>query len=175
MYGISIDDEPNAPVGTPATRRTIAIHWNWTTEYSTEQMASALGVRPETVRGYIRDGPTEAVEQQMETVESEVRDIAILELKEQLRTVGHRARTAKKPVKIYRNEDDEIEVRDVTDDGTGELLTKKPVPQDIQFLPDEEARYYARGEARNILEQLTDLVGAGEPDELNVSLDDLYS
>jgi len=174
MLGISIDGEPDAPVGTPAMRRTIAIHWNWTTEYSTEEMASALGVRSKTVRGYIRGGPAEAVEQQMETVESEVRDIAILELKEQLRTAGHRARTAEKPLKIYRNNNDEVEVRDVTDD-TGELLTKKPIPQDIQFLPDEEARYYAREEAREILGQLTDLVGAGEPDELNVSLDDLYS
>jgi len=169
MYGVSIDDQPDAPVGSPAMRRSVAIHWEWTTEYSREEIASALGVTKPTVGRYIRDGPTDAVREQMDGLEAEVRMIAVAELKEQLRAAGHRSRTAEKPVKVYKNNDGEIGVRDVRDDDTDELVTKQPVPQDIELLPDEEARYYSRIEARDIIDQLTDLTGAGEPDQVEVA------
>lgn len=168
MYGVSIDDRPDAPVGSPATRRTIAIHWEWTTEYSREEIAAALGIQKRTVDRYIREGPTDDVQAQLADVEAEVRMVAVAELKEQLRAAGHRSRTAEKAIKIYENDEGEVEVRDVHDDETGELITKKPVPQDIDLLPDEEARYYARAEARDIIEQLVDLVGAAEPEQHEV-------
>lgn len=168
MYGISIEDRPDAPVGTPQTRRTIAIHWNWTTEYTQEQMAKALGVTDATIRRYLREGPTEAVQEQMDGVESEVRLIAIGELKQQLKAAGSRSKTAEKPVKIYENEDGGVDVVEIyLDNGA---VKKIPKVQDIQLLPDEEARYYARGEVRDILEQLVDLVGAGAPEEHDVQL-----
>jgi predicted transcriptional regulator len=165
MFGISIDDNPDAPVGTPATRRTVALHWDWTTEYSHEEIASALGVTRVTVERYHEDGPTEAVQEKMDGVESEVRLAAVSELKEQMRRAGSKSKTAEKPVKIYRNDDGEVEVRNIHDDETGELVTKKPVPQDIEILPDQEARYYARAEVREIIDQLVELVGAAEPDK----------
>lgn len=168
MFGISIDDNPDSPVGRPATRRNIAIHWNWTTEYTIDEMATALGVTPRTIQNYINDGPTEEVQEQMKKMEQEVRLVAVSELREQLQAAGSRSRSAETPVKIYENDDGEVEVRDVRDDDTGELLTRKPIPQDIELLPNEEARYYAREEVRDILEQLVDLVGAGEPDQVEV-------
>lgn len=171
MYGVSIDDRPDAPVGTPATRRTIAIHWEWTTEYSREEMAAALGVTKQTVENYLAQGPNDAVKEQMADVESEVRLAAVAELKSQLKAAGHRSRTAEKPVTIYETDDGDIEVRDVHDDETGELLAKKPVPQDMQLLPDEQARFYSRDEAREIIEQLVDITGAGEPDEQRVDME----
>jgi predicted transcriptional regulator len=171
MYGIDITNDPDAPVGTPAYRRTVAIHWEWTTDYSREEMARALGVTPQTIRKYVREGPNAEVEGRIADLESEVRTVAVMELKEQLRAAGHRAKSAEKPVKIYENDHGELEVKDIDLEGGG---TKKiPVVQDLELLPDEEARYYARGEAREIIEQLTELVGAGEPDEHEVTLTDV--
>jgi len=166
MYGISIDDRPDAPVGTPQTRRAVAIHWNWTTEYTRAEMAKALGVTEQTIRKYVREGPTDAVQEQMDDVESEVRLVAVAELRDQLQAAGSRAKTAEKPVKVYENECGEVEVDHVELEGEG---TKKiPKVQDIQLLPDEQARYYARSEVRDILDQLVDLVGAAEPEEVEV-------
>lgn len=163
MYGVSIDDSPDNPVGKPATRRAIAIHWEWTTEYSREEIASALGVRKSTVDRYIREGPTDDVQRLMDGVEAEVRNIAVAELKSQLQRAGHQSRTAEQPVKVWQDDDGHLHVRDVEDE-EGELVSKKPVPQDLEMGPDETARYFRRQEVREILDQLVELVGAKEPE-----------
>jgi len=173
MYGVNIDDNPDAPVGSPATRRTIAIHWNWTTSYSDAEIASALGVTEHTVKRYYREGPTEEVQAQMDNVESEVRLVAINELREQLKAAGHRSRTAETPVEVWTDDNGHLQVNDKREPETGELTGRYPVPADIDLGPDEEARYYARAEVREILEQLTDLVGAAEPEEVELSLGDI--
>jgi len=175
MFGIDIDNSPDAPVGTPATRRTVAIHWSWTSDYSTEQIADALGVQPRTVESYLQDGPTDAVQDKMDDVESEVRMVAIAELKSQLQAAGHRSRTAEQPVKVWTDANGRLNVKDKRNPETGEITGKYPVPSDMELDADEEARYYARAEVRDILEQLTDLTGAAEPDEVNLSLDELVS
>lgn len=166
MHGISIDDRPDGPVGTPALRRTIAIHWEWTTEYTREEMALALGVSEDTINRYLRGGINEEVKEVIHRVEGEVRLAAVTELKRQLKTAGHRARTAEKPVEVWE-EDGEIHVVDQADD-TGEIVDRYPVPADYELLPDGEARYYARKEVREILEQLADLTGAAEPEQVEV-------
>jgi DNA-directed RNA polymerase specialized sigma24 family protein len=167
MHGISIDDRPDGPVGTPGLRRAVAIHWHWTTEYTTEEIAKALGVKPQTVRKYTSEGPTDEVREAVSHLEAEVRIIAVQELKDQLQAAGHRSRTAEKPVKVYENDDGEVVVKDIENE-MGQVVKKIPEVQDIRLLPDEQARYYARAEVRDILEQLTDLLGVGEPDELAV-------
>lgn len=171
MYGISLTDTPDRPVGTPAVRRTKAIHWNWTTDATHAEIAEALGVTERTVRNYLNDGPTDAVREQMERVESEVRTVAVSELRAQLQAAGSRAKTATKPVKVYENDAGELEVKDVELEGG---MTKKvPVVQDMELLPDEQARYYARDEVRDILEQLVELVGAADAQEHEVTLTDV--
>lgn len=169
MYGVSIDDRPDAPVGKPATRRAIAIHWEWTTEYTREEMAAALGVQKSTIDRYIREGPTDDVQRMMDGVESEVRMIAVAELKDQLRRAGSRSRTAEKPVKVWTDDDGDLNVNDKRDEDTGELTGKYPVPHDIEIGPDETARFFRREEVREILEQLTELVGAAEPERHEVT------
>jgi transcriptional regulator with XRE-family HTH domain len=172
MYGVDIDNDADAPVATPEFRRTVAIHWEWTTDYSREQMASALGVTKQTIRAYLNDGPNEEVKEVISDLESEVRTIAVMELKAQLKAAGHRSRSAETPVKVWEDDAGNLRVRDVRDD-VGELVEKVPIPDDVELGADEEARYYARAEVREILEQLTDLVGAGEPDEHEVQLTDV--
>lgn len=167
MFGVSIDDEPDAPVGTPATRRTIAIHWNWTTEYTNEEIATALGVSERTIEKYLADGPNQEVQDLMDGVESEVRMVAVAELKEQLKTAGDRARSAEKPVKVYPDEHGDIFVQDARDEH-GRLVDRYAIPDDVEMMPDEEARYYARDEVREILDKLIDITGAGEPDQVEV-------
>lgn len=166
MHGISIDDSPDAPVGTPALRRTIAIHWYWTTEHTIEEMADALGVTRQTVEKYLQSGPNQEVREMMSRVEEQVRMVAVQELREQLQAAGHRARTAEKPVEVWTDDDGNLRVKDERHPETGELTGKYPVPEDIELGPDEEARFYARSEVREILDQLTDLVGAGEPEKV---------
>lgn len=168
MYGVSIDDRPDAPVGKPATRRAIAIHWEWTTEYDREEMAAALGVKKSTIDRYIREGPTDEVREQLTDVETEVRHVAVQELKDQLKAAGHRSRTAESPAKVWTDDDGNLHVQDVTNDD-GDVVKRVPVPEDLELMPDEEARYYARAEVRDILDQLTDLLGVGEPERLELS------
>jgi len=168
MNGIDLSDDPDAPVGTTAVRRAKAIHWNWTTEASNAEIASALGVSESTVRRYLNERPTDAVKEQMEGVEAEVRMIAVAELREQLRAAGDRARSAEKPVKVWTDANGNLTVKDKREPETGELLDKYAVPHGIELGANEDARYYARAEVRDILDQLTALTGAAEPEELAV-------
>jgi len=168
MHDISIDDDPDHPVGTKPFRRAVAIKWRWTTEYTTEQIASALGVRPRTIRNYLSEEPTDEVREAMDANEGVIRDIAVAELKEQLRAAGHRSRTAETPVEVWTDADGDLRVNDKVNPETGELTGKYPVPADMELAADEQARYYARAEVREILDQLTDLVGAKEPEEHKV-------
>lgn len=172
MYGVDINNDADAPVATPAFRRTVAIHWEWTTDYTRQEMADALGVTKQTIRSYLNDGPNEEVKEVVADLESEVRTIAVMELKDQLKEAGHRAKTAETPVKVWTGEDGTLRVKDIEDDD-GEVVKRVPLPADLEMGADQEARYYAREEVREIIEQLTDLVGAGEPDEHEVQLTDV--
>lgn len=173
MFGIDIEDSPDAPVGTPELRRSVAIKWNWTTEYTNEEIADALGVTPVTVSRYLSEGPTDDVKRMMDGVEAEVRMVAVAELRQQLQAAGHRSQTAETPVKVWTDENGDLMVKDKRNPETGELMGKFPVPRDMELGPDQEARFYARKEVREILEQLTDLVGAAEAEEVEVSLTDV--
>lgn len=166
--GADIDDSADSPVGTREYRKTIAIHWHWTTEYTTTEIADALGVRADTVREYVSEGPSDAVQKQIENVESEVRLVAVQELRSQLQAAGHRSRTAETPAEIWQDGDGDIQIREQTDD-EGTVQKRIPVANDIELLPDQEARYYARAEVREIIDQLVDLVGAGEPQQVELN------
>lgn len=168
MFGVELSDSHDRPVGTTATRRACAIHWNWTTEATEAEMADALGVTARTIRNYLNEGPTDAVREQMDGVEAEVRMIAVAELREQLRAAGDRARSAEKPVKVWTDANGNLNVKDKREPETGELLDKYAVPHGMELGANEEARYYARDEVRQILDQLTAITGAAEPDEVAV-------
>ena len=166
MFGISIDDDPDRPVGTKPLRRAVAMHWNWTTEYTNADIASALGVRERTVRNYLSEPPSDEVQQAMNSVEAEVRMVAVAELKDQLQRAGHKSRTAEAPVKVWPD-DGHLNVVDVTDD-RGEIKDRYPLPDAFEMGKDGEARYYARSEVREILDQLVGITGAAEPDKQEI-------
>lgn len=165
MYGISIDQQPDAPVGKKSTRRALALHWHWTTEYTNKEIATALGVSESTIEKYLKSTPADEIREQLADVETEVRYVAVQELRDQLKAVGHRSRTAESPAKVWTDDDGNLNVQDVTDDD-GDVVKRVPVPEDLDLMPDEEARFYARKEVRAILDQLTELLGVGEPKEI---------
>jgi hypothetical protein len=167
MVGFSINQRPDAPVGTPEARRTQALHWHWTTEYTNAEIAAALGVTERTVERYLDEPPADEVREQLADVETQVRYIAVAELQDQLKAAGHRAKTAEAPAEVWTDDDGNLRVRDVRDDA-GDVVERVPIPDDLDLMPDEEARYYARAEVRDILDQLTDLLGIGEPEQLEV-------
>lgn len=167
MIGFNIDDSPDKPVGSPDMRRTVAIHWWWTTEYDREEIADALGVRKQTISRYLNSEPGKEVEEQLADIKAEVRLVAIEELKDQLRRAGHESKTAETPVAVWTNENGDLLVQDQVDDD-GNVVDRFPVPNTFDMGDDKKARYYRREEVREILDQLCDLVGAKEPDELKV-------
>lgn len=171
MYGISIDDRPEAPVGTPGTRRTVAIHWDWTTEHSREEMASALGVTKQTIDAYLESEPSKEVQEKMNGVEATVRIAAVSELKDQLRRAGHESKTAERPVKIYEDENGDLVIHDEENDA-GETVDRFAVPVDLEMGPDQKTRFFRREEVREIIDLLTDIVGAKEPDRKEITGED---
>jgi predicted DNA-binding protein YlxM (UPF0122 family) len=160
------DDRPDSPVGSKQHRITKAIHWHFTTDLTHAEIADRLGVREETVSRYIREPPVEEVRDQLQQQTLKTRLVAFEELKRQLREAGQRSRSAECPVKIWP-EDGAIHVTDIRNDH-GKLLERIPIPEDFELGPDQEERFYGRNEAREILEMMVDLVGAGEPDTLRL-------
>lgn len=160
-------DTPKRAKGSKQWRVNRAIHLWFTTDMTQAEIGDELGVSQQTVNEYIHSPPAEEVKETLETQATQVRLMAFEELRRHLREAGARSRTAKKPVKVYENDDGELEVQDIELE-SGQVK-KIPVVQDLELLPDQEARYYARQEIRDALEMLIDLVGAGEPDELELS------
>ncbi|WP_331232684.1 hypothetical protein [Natronorarus salvus] len=124
------------------------------------EIATALGVRERTVDKYLSSPPSQEAKAKMADVEAGVRYVAIAELKEQLRSAGHASKTAECPVKVWADDDGNLNVKDEYDDETGEVVDKYVVPDTIEIGPDEKARYFRREEAREIIDLLTDIVGA---------------
>lgn len=148
-----------------------AIHLRYTTKMTQQEIADELGVARQTIISYLNDGPTsEEVDEVMQKAKQETRLMAVNELKRQLMEAGSRSRTAEKPVKVWQ-QNGQIQTRDVRDD-SGQMVDMEPVPVDVEMLPDEEARYVSRKEIREILRQLTKLVGANEPEEHTVTVVD---
>lgn len=156
------------PVGSKQYRVTKAIHWHFCTEKTNAEIADELGVNERTVREYINEPPAEEVQEQLSQQETQTRLVAFEELKHQLQAAGERARSAEKPVKIWQDEDGDLCIRDVEDDD-GELVKRVPVNVDIEMGIDQTQRFYGRQEAREILQMMIDLVGAAEPEQLEVS------
>lgn len=167
MYGWSLDDSPDGPRGTPGTRQAAAIHWNWTTEAENTDIADALGVTTDTVERYLHSEPADEVREQINNVRAEVRHVAVQELKSQLQAAGHESRTAEKPVKVWTNDDGELCVRDKHNED-GDVVGKYPVPDTMEMGHDSTARFYRREEVREILDLLTEIVGAKSPERMEL-------
>lgn len=160
-------NSPKRAKGSKQWRVNRAIHMWFTTDKTQAEIGDELGVARETVNEYVNSPPAEEVQETLETQATQVRLMAFEELRRHLREAGERSRTAKKPVKVYENDDGELEVQDLELE-SGQVK-KFPVVQDIELLPDQETRFYARKEIREALEMLIDLVGAGEPDRVELS------
>lgn len=123
------------------------------------------------MREYISEAPTSpAVQNAVESLEIEVRFIAAEKLKAQLKAAGSRAESAEKPVKVWHDEHGELLVKDKRDPKTNELTGRYPIPYDFEMGVDQQGQFYGRNEVREILDLLTDIVGAKAADRQEIEL-----
>ena len=153
---------------------TKAIHMSIMKGMSNREIAEELGVTEDTVSRYVNDTPSESVQHVMEQVQKETRSLAVEELKQQLYEAGSRARSAKKPMKVWQDSDGTVYVNEIVN-GEGQVVDREPIPADIKMLPDEEVRFYSRKEIRDILDKLIKLTGAAEPEQHEVKLVDAWT
>lgn len=150
----------NSPIGSRKMRVQKALYWYWTKDLTQEEIGEKLGVSARKVREYISEAPTSpAVQERVDDLEVQVRYAAAEKLREQLKEAGVRAETAEKPVKIWTGRNGNLNVKDKHND-VGELTGRYVVPESFEMGPDEQARFYGRSEVREILDLLTDIVGA---------------
>lgn len=158
-------DNPSSPVGSKQYRVVKAIHWHFCTEKTQSDIADELGVSVQKVSEYVNSPPGQETQEALEHQEVQTRLVAFQELKHQLQVAGEASRTAEKPVKVWQDGDGHLQVRDIHDEETGELISKEPVPYDLEMGPDETARYFRREEVREILDRMVTLTGAAEPEQ----------
>lgn len=162
-----MSNKPKRAKGTLQWRVNRAIHLWFTTDMTQSEIGDELGVSRETVNDYIHSPPAEEVRGQLQDQAVQVRMAAFEELRRHMRVAGSRSRTAEKPVKVWTDDGGELRVEEIRDD-EGRVIKHIPVPADMVMGPDEEARFYARKEVREALDMLIDLVGAAEPEQVEV-------
>lgn len=151
---------PDGPIGTRKMRVQKALYWYWTRDLTQEEIGEKLGVSARKVREYISEAPTSpAIQERVDDLEVQVRYAAAEKLRDQLKTAGVRAETAEKPVKVWTDSSGQLNVKDEHND-VGELTGRYIIPDTFELGPDEQARFYGRSEVREILDLLTDIVGA---------------
>lgn len=151
---------PNGPIGTKKNRIQKALYWYWTKDLTQEEIGEKLGVSQQKVAEYVRESPqSEAIQERLEDLETQVRYAAVEQLREQLKSAGARAESAEKPVKVWEDNHGNLCVKDKSNDD-GEIVDRYAVPFDIEMGADEKARFYGRSEVREIIDLLTDIVGA---------------
>lgn len=175
MFVIVADDNDGSeasdrdPVGTKTYRVRTAIHRHFLTDDTDEEIAEDLGVSTRTIQKYVHSPPAEEARELLQDQAVTTRIAAWEELKRQLREAGERSRTAEKPIKIWPD-DGEVRFTDVRNEA-GEILERIPIPEGFEMGADEEARFYGRHEAREIIELMADLTGAGEPETIRLEGD----
>lgn len=133
-----------------------------------EEIGDELGVSRQTVNEYIHSPPSEDVQNTLKEQARQVRMSAFSELQRHMREAGQRSRSAEKPIKVWRDDEGELNVQEITND-EGEVIKHIPIPADMVMGPDKEARFYARKEVREALDMLIDLTGAAEPERVELS------
>lgn len=137
-----------------------ALYWYWTKDLTLEEIGEKLGVAESTAHEYVQEAPTSpAVQEAVDDLEIQVRYVAAEKLREQLQEAGVRAESAEKPVKVWADSNGELNVKDERNDA-GELTGRYVVPESFEMGADETGRFYGRSEVREILDLLTDIVGA---------------
>lgn len=151
---------PEGPIGTRKMRVQKALYWYWTKDLNQDEIGDKLGVSARKVREYISEAPTSpAVQDAVDDLEIQVRYAAAEKLRDQLKEAGSRAESAEKPVKVWTDSNGQLNVKDERNDA-GELTGRYVVPESFEMGADEQARFYGRSEVREILDLLTDIVGA---------------
>lgn len=151
----------DGPIGTRKMRVQKALYWYWTKDLTLEEIGEKLGVAESTAHEYVQEAPTSpAVQEAVDDLEIQVRYIAAQKLRDQLKEAGVRAESAEKPVKVWTDSNGQLNVKDERNPESGELTGRYVVPESFEMGADEQARFYGRSEVREIVDLLTDIVGA---------------
>lgn len=166
--------------GTRKWRQTQAIHLHFTTNMTNREIAEKLDVHETTISGYLNDDYAEEVNEMVETHKSQVMMESLRVLKEQLRDLHDQMREvevereeAEVEVKIYRNDEGEVQYDTFTDDNGQEQMYK--VPQGYEVEPDGQTRYFRRSEwreisrdIRDVLQEMRSLLGVEQADRIRI-------
>lgn len=146
-----------------------AIEWKFVRGWTNKRIAEELDVTPKTVSLYLND-PPEDFERPIQHFKDELAFGTFERLRSQLHEANRRARNAEKPQKVFEyDENGNLKTERIHfDDGGSKLV---PKVKDLEMQPDEQARFYARQEEREIIEMLWSLAGVEEPTEVDVSGD----
>lgn len=144
-----------------------AIEWKFTRDWTNKRIAEELDVAPETVSRYIND-PPEELKEPIQHFKDELTFATFERLRSQLKEANRRAREAEKPQKVFEyDENGDLVTEEIHfEDGGSKLI---PKVEDLEMQPDEETRFYARQEEREIIDMLWSLAGVEEPEEVEVS------
>lgn len=144
-----------------------AVEWKFTRGWTNKEIAEELDVTPKTVSQYLND-PPEELREPIKHFKDELTVSTFERLREQLQEANRRAREAETPEKVFEYDDDgNLISEEIHFEGGGSKHVPKVKGMEMQ--PNEEARYYARAEEREIIEMLWNLAGVQEPDELELS------
>lgn len=158
-----VDALPDGPITSKKNRKRVAFNWYNRKGVPMSEIAQRLGVKERTVDSYVNHLTEEELQAMVQTT-AEARAVAASELQDQLREVGRKRRTTETDVKIYTDKHGDLVTEEFRDDNGVKRVIK--VPQGIELQPDEEKRFYARKEIREILTMLLDLTGGWEPIEI---------
>jgi len=151
------------PKGSEVYRARKCIEWEWSTDMTQAEMGDELNVSRRTVQRYLSDPPDE-LKDAAKCFKSQVVAVSVDRLKDHLAEARSRAENAEQPSKVFAYDDDgDLVTEEIEFEGGGSKLV--PKVEDMEMQPNQESRFYARKEEREIIEMLWRLTGAEEPDQ----------
>ena len=127
-----------------------AVEWKFTRGWTNKRIAEELDVAPQTVSEYLND-PPEELQDPIQRFKEELTFATFERLRSQLQEANRRARNAESPQKVFEYDDSgNLKTERIKFEGGGSKLV--PKVKDLEMQPDEESRFYARREEREIIE-----------------------
>jgi predicted transcriptional regulator len=146
-----------------AIRESKAIHLYFAKGWTVPDIAEELDVSESTAYRYVNSEPADEVKELLAEKEAQVRVNSLEHLREQFADVTDAKEEATTVSKVFDQGDGTVETVETED---GRIV---PVVQDYEIKPDGKVQQSLRREEREIMQHMERLVGAAEPQEVEVS------